>query len=279
RLRSVEVEAVLRFELSAPLWREAELVRVERSRLASLKLAAPSVGLTLRAPVLTHAAPAQLDLARSLAVGGKARTSGSGPESLPVLLAELVADLGKERVGILEVVDSHRPESRSRLTAVPGLKKTKSRKKRRVEPVVQQQLLPCGNEVEVLELPSRLFSHPLALSNVQAPPHPIARIGSVGGGEGRAVRRPAPGPARRRGDEQLEVGATLSFGRRLYAVTEVRFESRLDGVEWWTPHPVSRDYWRVTLETQSLKGQRESFDALVFIDRLKGGYYLQGIYD
>ncbi|MGE3674781.1 MAG: hypothetical protein AB7K71_34235, partial [Polyangiaceae bacterium] len=76
RLRSVEVEAVLRFELSAPLWREAELLRVVRSRLDSLKLAAPSVGLTLRAPVLTHAAPAQLDLARSLAVGGKARTSG-----------------------------------------------------------------------------------------------------------------------------------------------------------------------------------------------------------
>ncbi|MEZ4232151.1 MAG: DNA polymerase Y family protein [Polyangiaceae bacterium] len=280
RLRSVAPETLLRFELSAPLWREAELLRVVRSRLDHLKVAAPSLGLTLTAPVLTHAAPAQLDLARSLAVGGKARTSGSGPESLPVLLAELVADLGKERVGVLEVVDSHRPESRSRLTAVPGLKKGKRRsKKRRVEPVEQQQLLPCGNDVEVLELPSRLFSHPLALSNVQAPPHPIARIGGWAGGEGRAVRRSPPGPVRRRGDEQLEVGATLSFGRRLYAVTEVRFESRLDGVEWWTPHPVSRDYWRVTLETQSLKGQRESFDALVFVDRLKGGYYLQGIYD
>lgn len=280
RLRSVPPETLLRFELSAPLWREAELLRVVRSRLDNLKLAAPSLGLTLTAPVLTHAAPAQLDLARSLAVGGKARTSGSGPESLPVLLAELVADLGKERVGVLEVVDSHRPEARSRLAAVPGLKKTKRRvKKRRAEPVEQQQLLPCGSDVEVLELPSRLFSHPLALSNVQAPPHPIARIGGWAGGEGRAVRRSAPGPVRRRGDEQLEVGATLSFGRRLYAVTEVRFESRLDGVEWWTPHPVSRDYWRVTLESQSLKGQRESFDALVFVDRLKGGYYLQGIYD
>jgi protein ImuB len=107
--RRVAVEKELRFELAAPLWRETELERVVRSRLERTELGAPTRGLEIVIPELTVAPAHQL----ALTEGGK-----SGADELPVLLAELGADVGSERVGVLELVDSHRPEAQSVLEPV-----------------------------------------------------------------------------------------------------------------------------------------------------------------
>jgi protein ImuB len=69
-------------------------------------------------PELTVAPAHQL----ALTEGGKSRT-----EELPVLLAELGADVGSERVGVLELVDSHRPEAQSVLEPVRRMERRSKR--------------------------------------------------------------------------------------------------------------------------------------------------------
>ena len=233
RLRGVEPSATLRFDLASPLWREGELLRVLRSRLERYELLAPSLGLSLRAPVITRALPLQLDLARGASRLGVAGP-GRGPEMLPVLLAELMADIGKERVGILEKVDAHRPEAASRLSAPSPQVLAPPKKK----PSVPQEGAVKPIEVRA---PTRLYAEPLPLSQ--------------------ATFRP---------------GATLAIDRRLYSIERVQFEQRLDGVEWWTDAPTSRDYLRLWLERDGRKG---GLEALVYVDRQTGKRYLQAVYD
>jgi protein ImuB len=112
RFRAAEPVTKLRFALSTPLWREEQLFRVVASRLERVKLAAPSVGLVLEVPVLAPAVARQLDFGELL-TGNQGAT-----DELPLILAELVADIGEDRVGVLKVVDSHRPEAQSVLTPV-----------------------------------------------------------------------------------------------------------------------------------------------------------------
>jgi len=112
RFRGAEKVTKLRFALSTPLWREEQLFRIVASRLERVKLAAPSVGLGLEVPVLAPAVARQLDFGELLT--GTQRAS----DELPLILAELVADIGEDRVGVLKVVDSHRPEAQSVLTPV-----------------------------------------------------------------------------------------------------------------------------------------------------------------
>ncbi|MFO0619722.1 MAG: DNA polymerase Y family protein, partial [Polyangiaceae bacterium] len=61
----------------------------------------------------------QLDLSRDEAVR---------PDALPALLAELSADIGDENVGVLAIVDTHRPEARSKLSAPAGVSTGKPRR-------------------------------------------------------------------------------------------------------------------------------------------------------
>ncbi|MBX3181702.1 MAG: DNA polymerase Y family protein [Polyangiaceae bacterium] len=260
RLRELKPTASHRFELAAPLWREADLLRVLTARLATLRLAAPSIGLVLKAPSITRAQLPQLELGRSGAEG-----QVDPAERLPVLIAELEADLGEERVGVLERVDGHRLEAQSRLVAVsprrgrsaessPRAGRARSRREASL-------LLPYGPPLSAFELPTRLFQRPVELGGV------LRRISPRG-----QVPAAPPRPP-------FERGATLSMGRRLYRVAEARLESRLEGVEWWSEAPVSRDYWRLTLESLSEPGERASFEALAFVDRQSGGRFLQGVYD
>jgi protein ImuB len=120
--RGVALEKELRFELAAPLWRETELERVVRSRLERTEVGAPTRGLEIVIEELTLATAQQL----ALTEGGKSRA-----EELPVLLAELGADVGSERVGVLELVDSHRPEAQSVLEPVRRARSTAQRKRTR----------------------------------------------------------------------------------------------------------------------------------------------------
>ena len=116
RLSGVSPETALRFDLAAPIHRAEELFRILAVKLGRTEMVAPTVGLRLEARAITRALSLQLDLSRY--ASGLGGNTAKGPETFPVLLGELLADLGKERVGTLSLEGSHRPEKKSRLTQV-----------------------------------------------------------------------------------------------------------------------------------------------------------------
>jgi len=128
RLRGAATATQLKVELPSPLWQPEQLCRVLGAQLERTQLCAPTIGLHLEVPAVTRAATRQLDLHR--AASGLATLQA---ESLPVLLAELAVEIGQERVGVLQLVDLHRPEARSRLVACgphPGASAKQQRRSR-----------------------------------------------------------------------------------------------------------------------------------------------------
>jgi protein ImuB len=239
RLEGVTAETTLRFELSAPLWRAEELYRVIASRLGRAEFRAPPVGLRLETRAMTRALALQLPLARHAAgLGGSAAT---GPETLPILLAELTADLGKSRVGLLRIEGSHRPEKKSRLV-----------------PVTPEVLAPHSRKTKEhasSEATSQGFEGERESSQDKSVPT-------------RLLHRPVPF------DGPLRVGATVSVDHRLYTIERVAFEHRIANVEWWTGEPVSRDYMRVWLG-----GGSAGLEVVVYVDRNSGSRKIQAICD
>ena len=221
-----EEEDGLRFhiDLPAPLAEGADLLRPLKARLERTDLLAPAVGLRLVASSIAPARRVQLDLSRDRSVN---------PDTLPTLLAELSAEIGADRVGVLEIVDAHRPEARSRLVPVEEAARTRG----------------AGGEPgpAPTEGPSRLLPKPI----------PLGRVGR---------------------------GAIVAVDRHMYAIERMRFVLRLDGVEWWTASPASRDYVRAWLASGSPAGKppREgaspssSGEAWIYVDRATGEAFLQG---
>jgi protein ImuB len=237
RFRGTEPFTVLRFALAFPLYREDQLCRIISSRLERVKLPAPSIGLKLEAPVLTEAVQRQLEFSEFLS-----GTTGA-EEELPLIVAELVADIGEDRVGVLEVVDSHRPEAQSRLVPVasaPEKSRSSPRKSgpRRAVPERAPTPLRKAHPRRSKGAPVRLLPEPIQLFS---PWH---------------------------------VGAALAIGSRLYTVERIVFDHRLEGVEWWSRAPVARDYVRLWLK--SAEGVSE---ALAFIERDTQRAFLQAIAD
>ena len=205
RHRGSANEKELVFELASPLWRKEEIRRVIVARLERTRLDAPSLGLRLEVPALIRALGHQLELSRvSAGVTGQ-----KGLESLPVVLAELVADIGRERVGVLRLHDSHRPELQSELVAAleePRLGRVKKAKR---EPLPVRRLRPIT--ASRLDAPTRLLPEPIAL------------------------------------EVALRLGVTLRLEHRLYTIERIGFVERLESVEWWTGVPITRDYLRLWL--------------------------------
>lgn len=112
-LQGARPVTTLSFTLASPLWRADDLQRVLGARLARSRVPAPTVGLRLETSAITRAIEQQLDLARGLS--GLGTSAGRGPEKLPVVVAEIAADIGEDRIGVLRVENDHRPECRSRL--------------------------------------------------------------------------------------------------------------------------------------------------------------------
>lgn len=206
RMHEVEPVSVQKFKLASPLWKPEDLGRVLGSRLERLKLKAPSIGLRLEATAMVPALARQLDLSR---VSAGSTTSKSDDE-LPVLLAELYADIGQNNVGVLRVLDAHRPESQGGIFTAdlehssrpPGSRSARAGKSKPA---------PFESHQRGLAAVTRLLAEPMRL------------------------------------DAALRVGATVAIERRLYTIERLTFERRLDTVEWWSKQPISRDYVRLWL--------------------------------
>jgi protein ImuB len=226
RFRGEKAEHTLRFKLAAPLHRAEEIRRILSARVARLKLAAPSVGLRLEVPKLLPAVSRQLELSQVFA---GVTVSAAAHDEIPVLIAELAAELGEEKVGTLKLVDSHRPEAKSKLSAAQfEVRPPKNARLRKAEPSFAEQ--PGA--------PTRLLSEPCELH--------------------------AP----------LRVGVSLAIERSLYTIEHLRFEQRLEAVEWWGRAPVTRDYVRLWLQ-----GASGGFEAVAYVDRSTGRRYLQALAD
>lgn len=109
RLRGVEPDTVLRVDMPAPLIHADDLLRAMKARLENAALNAPALGMELEAPLITRAPRVQLDLSRDV---------HASPDALPVLLAEISAEIGPDKIGLLSLRSSYRPESRSALIPI-----------------------------------------------------------------------------------------------------------------------------------------------------------------
>lgn len=145
--------ALFAVQLPAPLATEIDLFRTLKSKVEGVEIAAPIVGLDVTLSRIVDAPHAQLDLSRDVTSPGRTVR----PDALPALLAELSADIGDENVGVLAVVDTHRPEARGKLVA-PGASSPRkaSRSSRAVE---------AARAAEAKE-PTRLLPEPIPLGSV-----------------------------------------------------------------------------------------------------------------
>jgi protein ImuB len=237
RFRGVPASTVLHFKLAQPLHREAELRRIVASRLERLKLEAPSVGMKLTVPRLAPMVQRQLSLSELLT-----GDTTSGEEDLPLVLAELGADIGEGQVGVLSLVDAHRPEAQSALgAALPESEQSSKRRHKRAKFEARPKAALRKTEPPIWSRlpspPTRLLPHPVELSSV------------------------------------ISAGSTLLLGHTLYTIERLRFEQRLDAVEWWS-RPVARDYLRLWLTSES-----GGLEALVYVDRHSGRRFLQAVGD
>lgn len=251
KLRGAQALTQLKFALSTPLFREEELGRIVGSKLERTRLPAPSVALRLTAPVLVSAKPRQLEL-------GQVLTGTTDVErELPLVLAELAADVGEAQVGVLRLLDAHRLEARSELApALPA----PERRGRRSKASRHRPGLRSATPIAV-----HVSGSPLAL--VEGSPS------FRGEAEQRApLTRLLPEPVEL--DAPLRVGATIAVERRLFSIEALRFEHRLHAVEWWTGTPVERDYVRVWL-----RGSEGVIETLTYVDRTSGRRYLQAVAD
>jgi protein ImuB len=250
-LRGAHPLTTLAFALSTPLWREDELGRIVSSKIERTRLPAPSVALRLSAPVLVSAQARQLELGQVLT------GSGDVEKELPLVVAELAADVGPERVGVLRTLDAHRLEARSdlgpALPAVPGRGRRAKASRRGPGPRSATPLAVhvSGSSLAVVEGSA-------APEEEGTPRAPLTRL--------------LPEPVEL--ETALRVGATLAVERRLYSIEALRFEHRLHAVEWWTGTPVERDYVRVWL-----RGGEGVIETLAYVDRSNGRRYLQAVAD
>jgi hypothetical protein len=195
----------------------------------------------------------------------------SDPRTVAVLVAELSADLGGSAVGVLVACDSHLLEKSSGLAPIHSLaarKHTDSKViPRNAEALASEATLISQSGPRLPQLPTRLFNPPIEVH---------ARIR----------------------ENELWI-----IRERPFVVRDIRFEQRLEEVEWWDSTRIFRDYFRVWLAaveaqpshlqpgrrqwgesqavTRGVHNREDSggIEALVYLDRARGRSYLQAIYD
>lgn len=274
----IDTSHEVHLELATPLAHAEDIERVVRSRLQREVLSAPATGLSLRATSVTLAQSWQPGLCSAYGLG-----SDIMPEArnIAVLVAELAADVGTDAVGVLALGDSHLLEKRSRLTPIVSIKSSDASSMHvsvsgSHSSAVHRQPNPqtnggaslgvssgCdldGGGLASLSLPTRLFADPLELA----------------------------GP--------IDFGELWVLGQQPFIVKEIRFEERLEAVEWWDNEPIERDYFRVWLTKPPVTSSRaergyteryterghsscECIEVLAYHDRESGKSYVQAVYD
>lgn len=252
RHREVPLETQLHFELARPLWYAEDFERIILARCERTQLLAPTIALELRIASPKAKLPKQLDLSRLVAGYG---TSAPAEDGLPVLLAELEVDIGSERVGLLRLGDNHRPELKSlfspyRLEESAGNKPRS--KKSRTNATAASSAADCPANTN-----GSVSNRPLAANQ----PHTLEGIT-------RLLERPIAI------EPPIRVGATVFLQHQAYVIARMRFEERLDGIEWWGKQSISRDYWRLFLQNPS-----GGLEALVYVEPQNGHCFLQAIVD
>jgi protein ImuB len=242
----VKESAGFHVDLPAPLAEEVDLLRTLRAKLERMDLPAPAKSVRLCLSQIVPASQVQLDLSRDRA---------ADPSSLPALLAELSAEIGADRVGLLSEEDAHRPEAQSKLVPVsldgaPARRASKN----------DQLSLPgtFGERKDPIPPPSRLLRTPIPLGKVTK--GSVVAIGD-------SPRGPTGEPS-------------------IFVLEKLEMLMRLEGVEWWKKTPASRDYARAWLASGSDerptrgKGTKAACgEALVYVVRKTGEMFLQGWYE
>jgi protein ImuB len=255
RFRDKPVTVEHEFQLAAPLSKAEDLWRVLVARVNKLQVEVPTLGVTLEVRAIQEAKQRQLDLAM-----GFSKLDASDPERLAVLFGELAADIGTENFGVLRLANSHKPEKVTLLSpmsragmggSVELHQNSKRHGRRRSRPRAA-----AGVCRENLELPTIVHSDAGHL-DVGAKDLP-----------NRLLPRPIPVNGRFRVDE------LLPLGQHIYTIAKVKFQRRLDAVEWWSNEPCSRDYVQLLLTSGS--GQLQ---VLAYVDRITQQRYIQGWYD
>lgn len=266
----------LTFKLATPLFHADDLERVMRLRLQRQELRAPAVGLSLRASAITEAHPSQMTLSETAAWSCGISTDA---RALTVLLAELSADIGAESVGRLITQDSHLPEKSCALRVI-------STAELEARPQAEKSTCAATSEPE-LESGSQS-------SELQ---HLLDLTGTFS--EGRSGLCLPQLPTRLL-HPAIEIHAPIRknelwiIGESAYVVHDVRFEQRLESIEWWESDRVFRDYFRVWLLQASTRAAKPllhlargtsrpdgpcGLDALVYRDRERGKSYLHALFD
>ncbi len=150
KLRHVPLEphpgVFLRIDLPSPLAHKNDLFRVLKSKLERVTLAAPVLGVSITAAILTEAPKTQLLLSGDPAID-------ADPRSLAVLLAELSSEIGPDNVGVLRLSAVHRPEARTRLVPLGDIASPRSR-------------APLQASPSDAEFPTRVLPSPVPLEPI-----------------------------------------------------------------------------------------------------------------
>lgn len=235
-------------QLVSPLARAEDLWRVLATRIDKIQVDVPNVGVALEVLSVEESKQRQLDLAV-----GFSKLDAADPERMAVLFSELASDIGAENFGTLRLANTHKPERMSLLCSVmTSQEKPKAEARRRGG---------LAKKTSSAEEPGNQGS----LGNWRKPTPELESTSEL---PARLLTVPTPVQTR------FRVGELLPLGPKLYTITAVRFQRRLEAVEWWSNEPCSRDY--VRLDLSSTQGELQ---VLAYVDRITQNRYVQGWYD